>query len=261
MTISSDPRIEVLRAADLVPYESNPRTHSGVQIKQIAKSIREFGFTNPVLIDDSGGIIAGHGRVLAAVQLGIDEVPCIRLSHLTDAQRRAYVIADNKLALNAGWDMDLLRMELGALADEKYDLSVVGFSDEDLLQQLGPDSLDDDTYSKKVLAPIYEPKNEKPKIEDMMDGEKCRQLVDEINSADIPEDEKDFLIAAAGRHVVFNYKRIADYYAHSDKPVQELMDRSALVIIDFERAIADGYVKLTEEIQAQYLDEYPYVTK
>jgi hypothetical protein len=99
----------------LIPYARNARTHSDAQIAQIAGSIREFGFTNPVLIDEKGGLIAGHGRVLGARQLGMTQVPTITLTGLTEVQRRAYVIADNKLALNAGWDPELLRLELGEL--------------------------------------------------------------------------------------------------------------------------------------------------
>jgi len=113
---------------DLIPYARNSRTHSDEQVTQIASSIKEFGFTNPVLIDGQGGIIAGHGRVMAAKKLGIEEVPCIELSHLTDAQRRAYVIADNKLALNAGWDDEMLRVEFQELQDLGFDVELTGFS-------------------------------------------------------------------------------------------------------------------------------------
>lgn len=113
--------------AELVPYVNNARTHSETQVAQIAASIREFGFTNPILVDGENGVIAGHGRLLAARKLGMEVVPVIELAHLTPAQRKAYVIADNQLALNAGWDLDLLRLELGALRDEGFDLDLVGF--------------------------------------------------------------------------------------------------------------------------------------
>lgn len=126
------PQIEHLPLDALVPYARNSRTHSPEQIAQVAASIREFGFTNPVLIDGEGGIIAGHGRVMAARQLGLSEVPCIRLAHLTGAQKRAYVIADNKLALNAGWDDALLALELRDLGSEGFALHLTGFSDEEL---------------------------------------------------------------------------------------------------------------------------------
>ena len=126
-------QIERVPLEALVPYARNSRTHSDAQIAQIAASIREFGFTNPVLVDKDGGIIAGHGRVMAARKLGLKDVPCIALGHLTDAQKRAYVIADNKLALNAGWDNDMLRLELEELGDLGFDLDIAGFSDDDIL--------------------------------------------------------------------------------------------------------------------------------
>ena len=124
--------ITVKSVADLIPYAKNSRTHSDQQVAQIAASIKEFGFTNPVLIDNDGGIIAGHGRVMAARKLKLKEVPCIRLGHLTDAQKRAYVIADNKLALNAGWDDEMLKLELGDLKELNFDLSLTGFSTDEI---------------------------------------------------------------------------------------------------------------------------------
>jgi len=133
--------IEELLTDDLIPYARNSRTHSKEQVGQIAQSIKEFGFTNPVLIDQENGIIAGHGRVLAAQKLKMDKVPTIRLSHLSEAQKRAYVIADNKLALNAGWDAEMLAVEFKELQDMEFDLSLTGFSDEEIANL----SLDDET--------------------------------------------------------------------------------------------------------------------
>lgn len=130
------PVLKIMPVASLKPYGGNARTHSEDQIRQIAASIREFGFTNPVLIDPDGGIIAGHGRVLAAQALGMQEVPTIALGHLSAAQRRAYVIADNKLALNAGWDLDLLKVELSELRLDGFNLAFTGFSDEELANLL-----------------------------------------------------------------------------------------------------------------------------
>jgi len=122
------------RCAALIPYARNARTHSGQQIAQIAASIREFGFTNPVLIDEEDGIIAGHGRVLAAHLLGLDEVPCIVLAHLSPMQCRAYVIADNKLALNAGWDLEMLSLEIGEIGEAGFDLNLTGFDEFELVE-------------------------------------------------------------------------------------------------------------------------------
>jgi DNA modification methylase len=131
-------QIERVAIAALIPYVRNSRTHSDAQVAQIAASIREFGFTNPVLVDEANGIIAGHGRVLAARKLGMQDVPAIRLAHLTEAQKRAYVIADNKLALNAGWDEELLRLELNDLQDLNFDVALTGFSTEELDALMAP---------------------------------------------------------------------------------------------------------------------------
>ena len=125
-------KIEQLKVNDLIPFINNSRTHSEEQVGQVAASIREFGFTNPILVDGDNGIIAGHGRLMAARKLGLESVPSIRLTHLSEAQKRAYVIADNKLALNAGWDEELLSLELGELQAIDFDLSLIGFSEDEL---------------------------------------------------------------------------------------------------------------------------------
>lgn len=125
-------KIEYIKVKELHGYEFNTRTHSDEQVNQLAASIGEFGFTNPLLIDGERQIIAGHGRLAAATKIGMEDVPCIVLDHLTEAQRRAYVIADNKLALNAGWDEDLLKLELSALDKIGFDLSVIGFDADEL---------------------------------------------------------------------------------------------------------------------------------
>jgi len=125
-------KIEQVKLDALIPYARNSRTHSDAQVAQIAASIKEFGFTNPVLIDETGSIIAGHGRVMAARKLAITDVPSIRLTHLTDAQKKAYVIADNKLALNAGWDDEMLAVELTDLKDMGFDLDLTGFSTDEI---------------------------------------------------------------------------------------------------------------------------------
>jgi len=122
---------------DLIPYARNSRTHDEAQVAQIAASIREFGWTNPILLDGENGIIAGHGRVMAASKLGETEVPTIELSHMDDNQKRAYIIADNKLALNAGWDNEMLALELKDLSDAGYDLGLTGF-DPDEIDALNP---------------------------------------------------------------------------------------------------------------------------
>jgi len=136
------PAIEMLPIEGLVPYANNSRSHSDEQVAQVAASIKEFGFTNPVLVDKDNMIIAGHGRMKAAMRLGLTEVPCIRLDHLNDFQKKAYIIADNKLALNAGWDDELLRLELGQLNEDGFDLSLTGFDDDELSKLLIPEQID-----------------------------------------------------------------------------------------------------------------------
>ena len=135
-------KIEQIPTADLIPYARNTRTHSPEQVAQIAGSIREFGFTNPVLIDAENGIIAGHGRVMAASKLGLAKVPCIRLAHLTETQKRAYIIADNKLALNAGWDEEMLGLELADLREADFDLNVLGFDNFAIENFLNPPEIE-----------------------------------------------------------------------------------------------------------------------
>ncbi|RIJ29635.1 site-specific DNA-methyltransferase [Henriciella algicola] len=130
----TESHIEYLDPRSLTPWKNNARTHSRKQLRQIKASIRRFKFTNPVLIDEDNRIMAGHGRVEAAKSLGMDTVPCLRIEHLSEAEKRAYVLADNKLALNAGWDEDLLRLELGALSelDLDFDLEITGFDTHEL---------------------------------------------------------------------------------------------------------------------------------
>ncbi len=120
----------IKKVSDLVPYINNSRTHSEEQTTQIASSISEFGFTNPILVDETNNLIAGHGRLLAAKKLGIEEVPAIILSGLTKAQKKAYVIADNQLALNAGWDLDMLKLEIEGLTELDFDINLLGFDDD-----------------------------------------------------------------------------------------------------------------------------------
>lgn len=144
---------------ELVPYERNSRTHSAEQVAQLSRSINEFGFTNPLLVDEQNRVIAGHGRLMAATALGMDRVPCIEVAGLTDVQRRALVLADNKLALNAGWDVDLLTSELSTLRLEGFDLDVTGFSIEELGDFFKEDEAEQDPDNAPPLPadPIAQP--------------------------------------------------------------------------------------------------------
>lgn len=132
-------KVEQWPIEKLVPYAKNSRTHSEEQVAQLAASIREWGFTTAVLVDESGSIIAGHGRVMAARKLGMESLPVMVAAGWTDAQKRAYVIADNKLALNAGWDNELLALELTELNDDDFDMALLGFSADELTTAMGLD--------------------------------------------------------------------------------------------------------------------------
>lgn len=152
-----DLNVRYLPVKDLIPYINNSRTHSDEQVNQVAASIKEFGFTNPILVDGEKGIIAGHGRLLAARKLGLKTAPTIELSHLTEAQRKAYVIADNKLAMNAGWDNDLLALEVKDLDELNFDLDLIGFSDDELSTLLEPERVEGLTDEDAVPEPPDEP--------------------------------------------------------------------------------------------------------
>jgi len=180
---------------DLIPYINNSRTHSDEQVAQIAASIKEFGWTNPILVDGANGIIAGHGRLSAARKLGFEQVPVIELSHLSESQKKALIIADNKLALNAGWDTTALSLELEALQDTNFDLSLLGFSDKELNELLEPEVVegltDEDAVPEVPIEPktklgdIYQLSNHRlmcgdstsiDAVEKLMDGNKANMV-------------------------------------------------------------------------------------
>jgi len=262
-------QIENVKTNSITPYKNNAKLHPEKQIDQIARSIKEFGFNVPILIDENNVIIAGHGRYYAAQKLKMDTIPAIKLEHLTEARKRAFIIADNKLNLNTAFDMDVLKAELEEIqkgfveTGESFDCDSLGFDEvefRDLINQCSPDIYENDennAYTKKIKAPIYEPINEKPAIEELFSADKAKELIAAIKKSNIPKETKTFLINAAYRHIVFNYAKIADFYAHSDKETQLLMEQSALVIIDFDKAIENGFVELSQDVYNQYLEEYP----
>lgn len=245
---------------ELIPYVNNARIHSDKQIDQIAASIKEFGFNNPILLDGDNGLIAGHGRLLAAKKLKLTEVPCIELAHLSDTQKKAYILADNKLALNSEWDEELLKLELDELKASDFDLDLTGFDDlENLISESdtnrttdGTQSTRQDKYTQTVDVPQYQITGDKPNLDDLYDDTKTNELIENIEASGAPDDVKKFLIKAAHRHTSFSYKDIAEYYAHAPIEVQELMEQSALVIIDFNDAIKNGFVKLNTYIREKY---------
>jgi hypothetical protein len=249
-SLFKDLQIEYLSVNELREYEGNARTHSDKQINQIVESIKEFGFTNPIL-KQGLSIIAGHGRLAAAKRLGLAKVPTIELSHLTRAQAKALVIADNQLALNAGWDEDILKAEIEGLQSLDFNIDLLGF-EQSYVDALFDESEDEGGYTRKIETPDYTPSEIVPEISELFDRSKTDSLLAEIDASDFDESVKGFLRIAAERHTVFNFSKIADFYSHADANVQELMENSALVIIDFDKAIANGFVKLSKSIADQY---------
>jgi hypothetical protein len=248
---------------DLKPYENNARTHSDEQVEQLTKSIKQFGFNNPILVQEDLTVVAGHGRLLAAKKLGLEKVPVIKLRHLSKEQVKAYVLADNKLALNAGWDDELLKAELMAIQEAgEVDMAAIGFSDEEMKALIEGVEVEEETnserpsYSKKVDTPIYSPKGDKPELGELVNPAKAQELIDKIKQSDVSEAEKQFLILAAHRHNVFSYRTVAEYYCHASPVMQDLMEQSALVIIDLDKAIENGYVVLSERLQNIYTESY-----
>lgn len=233
-------QIEKMNIEDIIPYENNAKLHPKEQIKQIVSSIRQFGNNDPIAIDANNVVIEGHGRLLALKELGYEEVEVIRLGHLTEEQRKAYTLVHNKLTMNSGFDLEILEIELGEIlnidmAEFDFDLD---FPDED----------ENAIYTNRIEAPFYEPTGEAVSLNDLVDKSKRDELEREILEADIPEEIQDFLIEASQRHLVFNYRNVAEYYSNASKEVQELFERSGLVIIDFDKAIELGYVALTNSI-------------
>lgn len=236
MNLSTD--VKLMLVDDLRPYENNAKIHS-YNVDLIANSIKEFGFKQPILIDKKNVIIAGHGRLLAAKQLGMLEVPCIIAEDLTPTQVKALRLADNKVS-ESSYDTAVLDAELESLLNEQFDMSDFGF---DLTPEVEPP--EKDPYTAKIDIPQYQMTGAEPDIEDLADIKRANELIEEIDESDCPDDIKEFLRMAATRHYKFDYAKIAEFYAHADKETQLLFEKSALVIIDFEDAIKNGYVKLS----------------
>jgi ParB-like chromosome segregation protein Spo0J len=179
-------KLEIVEVSieDLIPYANNARTHSDEQVAQIAASIKEFGWTNPILIDGENGIIAGHGRLAAARKLKMDNVPAIQLDGLSEPQKKALILADNKLALNSGWDYDTLKIELNNLSEIGFDLELIGFDANELstimfgeeLEEKTPDEFNGDSENKWQLLIEYQSENDLANAYDkfMEQGIKCK---------------------------------------------------------------------------------------
>lgn len=269
-------------------YENNSNKHPRSQIDQLKRIILKFGITTVCLVKKVNSkellMVAGEGRFTAIKELYEEghtlymadgtpmkhcTLPVMYASNLTKDEISAYLIADNNIARRSETDIDVLTKELEVLNDLKFDLSILAFDGEyienvlninyerfdDLNQEQVEESHGYDKpptlnekYTTKVLTPIYEIKGEKPPISEIYNTTKTDQLVSEIMNHDLPDEIVNFLIAASNRHTVFNYEKIAEFYSHQSEEVKNLMESSALVIIDYEKAIEKSYVKLSDTI-------------
>lgn len=257
--------VEWVSISDLRGHPRNYQAHPEDQLAHLRKSIEEHGFFRNIVIARDGTILAGHGVVEAATSMGRDRVPVVRMP-LDPFEPRAIklLMADNEISHLAQRDeaaLASLLVEIRDQADEEDGdgaLLGTGFTSSMLDDLLKPPDQgkpgDGDPaglagiYSRKIKAPIYEPKGERPAISALYDHEKTSKLINEIEGSGLPEEVCRFLKLAAERHTVFHFRNIAEFYAHADEKTQDLMEKSGLVIIDFNKAIMNGFVRLTERI-------------
>lgn len=252
--------VENWQTARLLPHAKNSRRHSPKQVELLAESIRRYGWTVPVLVDEDGTIIAGHGRVMAAQMMKRDTVPVAVARGWTDEQKRAYLIADNRLTALGEWDEGVLLEELKALQSAGVAVADIGYTDGEIADlEAAVTGMVERTaasrYTQKIDAPLYVPSAECPPLSSLVERGRVEGLLREIDASDVPADVKEFLRLAAERHARFHFGRIAEYYAHAPAPVQRLMEASALVIIDTDRAIELGYLQMIEELADLALTE------
>ena len=225
---------------------SNPRIIKNDKFKKLVNSIKEFPEMlklRPIVVDEDMMVLGGNMRLKASKDAGLKEVWIEVAEGLTEEQKKEFIVKDN---VGFGeWEWDILANEWDSVQLADWGLDVWENPDDAIVE-------DDDTYTRKIVAPTYEPKNEKPAPHNLYNTDKVDELIDKIKGLKLHNTEQAFLIYAAYRHTVFDYSKIADFYAHSNKEVQELMEDSALVIIDFDKAIEKGYVKLTKDIAAAY---------
>ena len=230
----------------VIPNKDNPRVIKDTKFKELVKSIKGFPKMfekRPIVVDENMVVLGGNMRLKAAQSAGLKEVWIDDTEDWTEEEKREFIIKDN--VPYGEWEWDMLANEWDSVLLNEFGLDVWENQDDAIVE-------DDDTYTRKIVAPTYEPKNEKPVIDDLFNTQKADELINKIKQADLSEEELMFLSHCALRHTVYDYSKIADFYAHSSKEIQELMEDSALVIIDFDKAIEKGYVKLTKDISAAY---------
>jgi len=233
-------KIEYISIEDIKPYNENAKVHKVKQIKQVADSIKRFGFAQPLVVDKNNELIIGHCRLEASKELGYTEVPVLKMEELSDKEVKALRLADNKLN-ESEWDMALVLPELKALDTDL--LKLTGFR-EDLV--LNPD---EERYTKKIVPPVYEPSSQKPLLSELYQNLQETELLEKIKNTPMEQEEAEFLREAVHRLTRFDYKKIADYYANTENEgLKAIMEDLALVIIDYDKAIELGYIKLSNDL-------------
>nr|DAP67425.1 MAG TPA: ParB protein [Caudoviricetes sp.] len=246
-------QVKYVRIGDLIPNAKNPRKISKEKLERLQDKIQRLGFHNPVKTDENLNVLGGNQRLKALLKIaGKDlEIPVMYPTRpLTQAEKDEIVITDN--ISDGEWDWDILTADWDKVLTTSWglDWGEVETAAEETPQELS------EKYTLKITTPIYEVKGDKPDISELVDVVKTNAMLDEINAADgIPEDVKGFLRIAAARLYRFNYEKIAEYYAHQPPEIQAIMEKLALVIIDFNKAIENGYVRLTKEIEGLLDDE------
>lgn len=256
-TTKINPALEVLaRPVDsLMLDERNARKHERRSIDAIKTSLATYGQQKPIVALTSGVVIAGNGTLEAARELGWDRLAVVTFDNEDEARARAFAIMDNRSAELSEWDFEELKGTVGVLPD--YLSSSVGFASGEIEQMIADFSGDraevkPDNYSRKIDAPVYRPTGKKPEVSTLYDARKTEALTEGIKAAALPSAVESFLIHAAQRHTVFNFGLIAEFYAHSAPDVQRLMEDSVLVIVDFNKAVEDGFVTLTKALSEQF---------
>jgi hypothetical protein len=242
--------MELVKISKVKPNETNPRLIKDSKFNKLVESVKEFPEMlklRPIVVNKDMVVLGGNMRLKACKEAGLKEVYILKADDLTEEQQKEFIVKDN---VGFGeWDWDILANDWDIKELEDWGLDGFPFD-------IDADEKNEDDYSKKIEVPKYEPKGEKPETVELFDKEKADDFIEKIKASGISKEEKAFLFMAAYRHTKFNYKNIAEYYAHANKEMQGLMEDSALVIIDFDKAIENGYVKLSEDIANQYKTEH-----
>lgn len=236
---------ELVDISKLVPNPKNNNKHPIEQIKRLAKIIDFQGQRSPIVVSKrSGFIVKGHGRLEAIKMLGWEKCAVDYQDYESEAQEYADMVADNQIATWAEFDNEMLLQELPSL---DIDTDLLGMME---LPSLEEDEEQETIYETKIKTPVYEITGEEPKLSELVNTEKADKLKEEIEKSSLPNKVKDFLKITATRLYEFNYSKIAEYYAHQDKDLQDIMEKLALVIIDYNKAVENGFVEMTKAIDA-----------